>query len=83
MPRCTNSCCFVPLRSSPLKRIDPLEGVSTPDSTLKNVLLPAPLGPMMEVTRPGRNSVVTPCSATKPPNLTPISLTARSGAFIA
>ena len=41
------------LRSWPLKRIDPLDGVSTPDSTLNNVLLPAPFGPMIDVTRPG------------------------------
>ena len=34
----------------------PLDGVSTPDKTLKKVLLPAPLGPMIDVTRPGRNA---------------------------
>ncbi len=53
MPRCTNSCCACPVMSLPLKRIDPLDGGSTPDSTLKKVLLPAPFGPMMDVTWPG------------------------------
>ena len=79
MPRCTKRCCGVPVMSRPLKRIAPVEGASTPESRLKKVLLPAPLGPMIAVTLFGSKAAVTPSSATKPPKRRPMFSTARSG----
>ena len=46
MPRLMILCGGRPAISWPSKRIDPPEGGKVPDSMLKIVLLPEPLGPI-------------------------------------
>src|SRR5665213_589437 len=59
--------------SSPLKTMLPEVGRSTPVMQLKNVLLPAPFGPMTARISPAPSSKSTALSAAKPPNR-PVSL---------
>ena len=47
MPFCEIRSGVSPVMSSPLKKMRPEVGGSTPVRQLKNVLLPAPFGPMM------------------------------------
>ena len=47
MPFCEILLGGRPVMSSPLNRMRPLVGRSTPVRQLKKVLLPAPFGPMM------------------------------------
>src|SRR3990172_6734648 len=54
--------------SSPLKTIRPPVGGRTPVTQLKNVLLPAPLGPMMARISPAGSEKVTLLRAVRPPN---------------
>ena len=54
MPRCAKRCWGRPFSSRPLKSSVPDVGVSAPESRLKKVLLPAPLGPMTAVSCPRR-----------------------------
>src|SRR6478736_5461372 len=67
MPVCANSCAGIPVMSLPIKKICPALGANAPESVLKNVLFPAPLGPMMEVSMPGRICTLTLVSALNPP----------------
>src|SRR5437763_15657430 len=53
-------------------------GSCRPVMTLNNVVLPAPLGPMRPVTRPGSAVRATSCRATTPPKRTLTSSTERS-----
>ena len=48
----------------------PLVGLYKPVSTLKNVVLPAPFGPIKEITPPAGISNETSSTATRPPNFT-------------
>src|SRR5215470_17048897 len=57
-----------PVMSSPARKIAPDVGRRTPVRQLKNVLLPAPLGPMMARTSPSLTEKSTPLSAVSPPN---------------
>jgi hypothetical protein len=54
MPFCEIAFGGRPVISLPLNRIRPLVGRRTPVRQLKNVLLPAPFGPMMARISPGR-----------------------------
>src|SRR6266545_903624 len=57
-----------PAMSSPANRMRPALGCSTPVTQLKNVDLPAPLGPMMARTSPAGTAMLTSLSAVRPPN---------------
>src|SRR5438552_8019734 len=57
-----------PAMSSPANRMRPALGFSTPVTQLKNVDLPAPLGPMMARTSPAGTAMLTSLSAVRPPN---------------
>ena len=65
----------MPSSGCPRHRIVPEAGVTKPQMTLNNVVLPAPLGPMTPSTSPCETSSETPSSAVMPPNDTEISLT--------
>jgi hypothetical protein len=58
----------IPRRLLPFRLMPPESGSNTPASTLNNVDLPAPFGPMMPVTVPRSISSVQRESAWKPPN---------------
>src|SRR5215470_9535652 len=66
-PLCEIRCGGSPAMSSPSSRMRPLVGRSTPVTQLKNVLLPAPLGPMMARTSPRGTDTLTPLTAVRPP----------------
>src|SRR3989475_671082 len=57
-----------PAMSSPANRMRPALGCSTPVTQLKNVDLPAPLGPMMARISPAGTAMLTSLSAVRPPN---------------
>src|SRR5262245_38648206 len=57
-----------PVMSSPARKIAPDAGRRTPVRQLKNVLLPAPLGPMMARTCPSGTEKSTAVRADRPPN---------------
>src|SRR5665213_4115058 len=65
--------------SSPSKAMRPAVGRSTPVMQLKNVLLPAPLGPMTARISPAPISKLTALSAARPPNLTVSLSTCKIG----
>src|SRR5207249_494400 len=67
MPRCAMPCGGVPAMSCPSKTIRPDVGASCPVSRLKNVVLPAPLGPMTECSEPSSTASVTALTATRAP----------------
>src|SRR2546430_3358802 len=54
--------------SRPSKRTRPASGRTWPVIRLKSVVLPAPFGPMIAVTRPAATVRLTPPTAAKPPN---------------
>src|SRR5262245_12949113 len=66
-----------PVMSSPANRIVPEVGRRTPVRQLKNVLLPAPLGPMMARTSPLGTEKSTALRAVSPPKRT-VSFSVRS-----
>src|SRR5262245_56418702 len=70
MPFCEMRSGGNPVMSSPLKRIRPAEGRSTPVRQLKKVLFPAPFGPMMARISPRWISKLTLSSAVSPPKRT-------------
>src|SRR5665213_990409 len=55
----------------------PAVGRTNPQITLNSVVLPAPLGPMMPTTSPGRRSIETSSSAMSPPKLAVTPRTSR------
>src|SRR5690242_9410089 len=67
MPFCEIAFDGRPVMSSPLKTMRPPVGRSTPVRQLKNVLLPAPFGPMMARTCSRGSSKLTLESAANPP----------------
>ena len=67
MPFCEMRLGGRPAMFSPLKRMRPEVGRSTPVRQLKNVLLPAPLGPMTARISPRCTSKLTLLSAVRPP----------------
>ena len=70
MPFCEIAFGGRPVISSPLKMTRPPVGRSTPVRQLKNVLLPAPLGPMMACTASRATAKLTCDNAASPPNRT-------------
>src|SRR6266545_4094198 len=68
MPRCATPCGGVPAMSRPSKTIRPEVGACCPVSRLKNVVLPAPLGPITECSEPSSTSIVTSLTAVRAPN---------------
>src|SRR5436305_171809 len=59
-----------PVMSSPSNRMCPEEGRNTPVRQLKNVLLPAPFGPIIARTSPCSTAKLTRLSAVRPPKRT-------------
>ena len=57
-PRCVTACGGRPATSRPSNRISPEVGVYTPVSMLKNVVLPAPFGPIRLDDRAARDDEV-------------------------
>src|SRR5258707_209022 len=72
-----------PAMFSPLNRIRPEVGRITPVRQLKNVLLPAPFGPMMARISPRSTAKSTPLRAVKPPKRTVSASVRRMGAGVA
>ena len=79
MPFCEITLEGSPVMSSPLKMMRPEVGRSTPVRQLKNVLLPAPFGPMMARTSSRSTSKLTCVSAASPPKRTDSSSVLRIG----
>src|ERR1700731_4745421 len=69
-----------PATSSPSNRICPEEGRNTPVRQLKNVLLPAPFGPIIARISPRSTAKLTRFSAVSPPKRTGRSSVRNSGA---
>src|SRR5437660_3346631 len=67
MPRRQIALGASPAISSPRKRMDPDVGASAPETQLKSVVLPEPLGPMRPRISPCRTSNETSSRAVKPP----------------
>src|SRR3979411_2701396 len=80
MPFCEMALEGSPVMSSPLQRMRPEVGLSTPVKQLKKVLLPAPFGPMMAHTSSRLTSKLTLESAARPPNRTVNSSVLSTGA---
>src|SRR5438045_303509 len=68
-----------PVMSSPSNRMCPEDGRNTPVRQLKNVLLPAPFGPITARTSPRSTAKLTRLSAVRPPKRTVRSLVASNG----
>src|SRR6266480_4326343 len=81
MPFCEMRLGDNPAMPSPLRRMRPEVGRMTPVRQLKNVLLPAPLGPMMARISPRLTSKSTELSAVRPPNRTVSASVRRIGAL--
>src|SRR6202035_4867087 len=79
MPLCEIAFEGSPVMSLPSKKMRPEVGRSTPVRQLKNVLLPAPFGPMMARTSPRATSTLTCDSAARPPKRTDSSSVLRIG----
>ena len=67
MPRLMMRCGATPAISAPSNRIEPAVGTSVPDSMLKIVLLPEPLGPIRPRISPCSTRNDTLLTAVKPP----------------
>src|SRR3954451_4580789 len=67
MPLLMMRCGATPEISAPSNRIDPAVGTSVPDSMLKIVLLPEPLGPIRPRISPCSTRNDTLLTAVKPP----------------
>ena len=80
MPFCEIAFEGSPVMSSPSNMMRPLLGRSTPVRQLKNVLLPAPFGPMMACTLSRATSKLTSDSAASPPKRTDSNSVLRIGA---
>src|SRR3954468_13925025 len=68
MPRSVNACGGFPVMSSFANHTRPFVGLYTPVSMLKNVVLPAPFGPMSETIALAGTLNSTSSTATRPPN---------------
>jgi hypothetical protein len=79
MPLLANRCGAARPISFPSKLQRPVSGRSKPVSRLKNVVLPAPLGPMSAVMRPRWTCTFSTSTATRPPNARRIPLAVRIG----
>src|SRR5437667_398902 len=68
MPRSVIACGGRPVMSSPSNSTSPLVGLYTPVSMLKNVVLPAPFGPIKLMVESRGIVKSTSSTASKPPN---------------
>jgi hypothetical protein len=68
MPRRATLKAGMPARFCPSNSQDPVSGWSKPVSRLKNVVLPAPLGPIRAVIAPRWISTWSTSTAVRPPN---------------
>src|SRR2546428_259202 len=68
MPRRQTSCGASPVMSRPFRTTVPASGRRSPVTRLKNVVLPAPFGPMIAAIWPRATPSVTPATAWKPSN---------------
>src|SRR5213593_2510452 len=66
MPRRQTSCGASPVMSRPFRITAPASGRRWPVTRLKNVVLPAPFGPMIAAIWPRATPSVTPATAWKP-----------------
>ena len=69
-PLAAMRCELSPVTSSPSSRIEPRLGFTRPVSTLKKVVLPAPLGPMMPWNSPSGTARSMLSSTTRSPKRT-------------
>src|SRR5260370_17844376 len=67
MHRWATPCGGVPAMSCPSKMIRPEVGVCCPVNRLKNVVFPAPLGPITECSEPSSTSIDTSLTAVSAP----------------
>jgi hypothetical protein len=67
MPRCATRCAGVPVILRLSKKMSPDVGANVPVSRLKSVVLPAPLGPMIECSVPASTPSVTRSTALSAP----------------
>src|SRR5687768_9418911 len=67
MPRCARSAGGIERRSFPSKVIFPEVAGTVPDTALKSVVLPAPLGPTIATNLPASTESETSASAFSPP----------------
>src|SRR5437773_135996 len=79
MPRRLIACGARPVMSSPRKRTVPAVGENAPVMMLNSVVLPQPLGPMMQRSSPAPMDRFTPRSTWRPPNCLETPQTSRSG----
>ena len=82
MPRRAISWAWALEMSWPRNSTRPWLGASWPVSILKNVLLPAPFGPIRQRSSPSSSAKLTSRTARTPPKFTPRSMVWRSGAAI-
>src|SRR6185437_14716443 len=82
MPRRAISWAWALEMSCPRNSTRPWLGASWPVSILKNVLLPAPFGPIRHRSSPSSSAKLTSRTARTPPKFTPRSMVCRSGAAI-
>src|SRR3954471_9171032 len=68
IPRSVNACGGFPVMSSFANQTRPFVGLYTPVSMLKNVVFPAPFGPMSETIALAGTVNSTSSTATRPPN---------------
>src|SRR5512139_3881077 len=79
MPSCAKRWALRPPKRCPRTRRLPDVGACTPEMALKNVVLPAPLGPMMPTSSPSRTTASTASTATRPPKRTVRALASSNG----
>ncbi len=82
MPRRAKWCSGRPTTSCPSNLMRPPDGRRDPHSILKNVLLPAPFGPMIERSSSRMTVKSTPATAATPPNCRLSPRTSRSGSVM-
>src|SRR5436853_1429309 len=79
MPSRLIACAARPVMSSPRKRTAPAVGGKAPVMMLNSVVLPQPLGPMMQRSSPAPMDRLTSRSTWRPPNCLETPQTSRSG----
>jgi hypothetical protein len=67
MPRRDTRCWGSPVMSAPANHTRPDDGAISPETRRKNVVLPAPLGPMIERSSPRRTVTSTELTAIRLP----------------
>src|SRR3954462_10463673 len=78
-PRRARACADSAVMSSPAKRMRPESGRRLPASWAMNVVLPAPLGPMIACVSPSATARLTPSVARSAPKLLRRSVTSSIG----